>query len=265
MTRGAPVIYIPHGGGPLPLLDHDGHRELVDFLRSVPVQWRRPEAILVVSAHWEETRPTVQSGSRPPMLYDYYGFPAETYAIEYPAPGAPDIAEHMFNALDHAGMEPSRDPERGYDHGLYVPLMLMYPAADIPCLQISLVRGLDPDVHLRLGEALASLRRHNVLVIGSGLSFHNLRAMGTTDPAVDKMNLEFHRWLLETTTGGLAPDELRSRLVGWESAPGARTCHPREEHFIPLHVCAGIASLENAVEVFSGSVMGRRTTALLWR
>lgn len=173
----APVIYVPHGGGPLPLLGDLAHRPLIDFLKGIPNRWARPAAILVISAHWEEPIPTLLSGENPGLLYDYYGFPRESYELTYPARGNPALAEEIAGMLEAAGIRCRRDPSRGFDHGTFVPLALMYPETEIPCVQLSLVQGLDPAEHLRLGRALMPLRERDVLVIGSGMSYHNLREL----------------------------------------------------------------------------------------
>jgi 4,5-DOPA dioxygenase extradiol len=263
----SPVLYIPHGGGPMPLMDDPAHRDLVVFLKAVPARLGTPAAILVVSAHWETELPTVTGAPRPKLIYDYYGFPEETYRIRYPAPGDPQLANRLHGMLRSAGLEGQVDAERGFDHGLFVPLGLMYPDARIPCVQLSLLGHLDPGAHIALGRALAAVREDNVLVLGSGFSFHNMRAL--LDPRVgDPREVDaFHDWLIETCTSPeLAPAERERRLIGWRDAPAARFCHPREEHLLPLHVCYGLASGRTpaAQVVFDGPVMGRRAVALLW-
>jgi aromatic ring-opening dioxygenase catalytic subunit (LigB family) len=260
-----PVLFLPHGGGPLPLLGDPRHAALIDFLRTIGAELGRPSAILVISAHWEAGVPTLTTGAHPALIYDYAGFPEEAYRITYPAPGAPALAADIRQLLRDGGIAAGTDATRGFDHGLYVPLKLMYPAADIPCVQLSLVRGLDPALHVGIGRALARLRHRNVLVIGSGFSFHNLRAFlagrpGTPDPGNDA----FQDWLVRTCT---APDlesgaRLR-RLVDWENAPHARDCHPRAEHLLPLHVCQGLAGGPARV-VFDAAVLGKRALGFLW-
>ena len=261
----APVLYIPHGGGPLPLLGDRQHSELVRFLGDITSALGRPTAIAVISAHWETQVATITSGVAPPLIYDYSGFPATAYHIRYPAPGAPELASRMQHLLKDNGIEARLDEQRGFDHGVYVPLKLMYPDAGLPCIQLSLVRGLDPEWHIRIGEALSGLRQQNVLVIGSGFSFHNMRAFsfrGTVEP--DPMNAAFEDWLLQTCTRCDLPEpERRQRLVGWEGAPHARYCHPREEHLLPLHVCYGVAGTP-ARRVFDGNVLGKQASAFLW-
>lgn len=260
----AQIVYFSHGGGPLPILGDPGHREMVDFMTRLPARLRKPEAILVVSAHWEEIAATLLSAERPEMFYDYYGFPAEAYEITYPAPGSPKLATKISSMLQKGGMATRLDPSRGFDHGLFIPLKLMYPNADIPAIQLSLLRGLNPAAHLALGRALHGLMAENILVIGSGFSFHNLGAFfggghGGPDPA----NEAFQDWLIETCTSPIEQSERETRLVGWEKAPSARYCHPREEHLLPLHVCAGMAQTPGEL-VFDGEILGKRSVAFLW-
>lgn len=261
----APVLYIPHGGGPMPLLGEPSHQRLVDFLRQIPASLPTPEAIVVISAHWEEERPTVTSGDRPDLIYDYSGFPQESYSIQYPAPGAPDLANRLHGLLTAAGLRPQADARRGFDHGLFVPLALMHPQAGIPCIQLSLLDSLDPAAHLAVGKALAPLRRERILIVGSGFSFHNMRAFFGPAGTPDQRNEAFQHWLIETcTAGGLTPDQRERRLADWENAPHARYCHPREEHLLPLHVCFGMAQTQ-AQLVFDDQVLGKRACALLWQ
>jgi aromatic ring-opening dioxygenase catalytic subunit (LigB family) len=260
----AQMVYFSHGGGPLPILGDPGHQAMIDFMTQLPAQLTRPAAILVISAHWEERAATLQAAARPPMFYDYYGFPEAAYAIKYPAPGSPDLAARIAGLLTRDGIASAVDAQRGFDHGLFIPLKLMYPAADIPALQLSLLRGLDPAAHLALGRALAELRDENILVIGSGFSFHNLRAFdmrGATAP--DPANDAFQDWLIETCAGPLAQPEREQRLLAWEQAPSARYCHPREEHLLPLHVCAAMAGGPGRL-VFDDRILGKRSVAFLW-
>lgn len=263
----APVVYLPHGGGPLPLLGDSRHEELISFLGDVGTRLGTPAAILVISAHWEETMPTLTSGSHPRLIYDYAGFPEQCYKIEYPAPGSPGLAKVIHEELFAAGFDPVLDPDRGYDHGVFVPLTLLYPDADIPCLQLSLLDSLDPADHIRLGQAISALRKKDVLVVGSGMSYHNMDEFSDPTEEGARANREFDFWLVDTCTSGMYESEERQqKLVDWVSAPGARLCHPREEHLLPLHVCFGIVSEENrgAEVAFSGEVLGRKVTALIW-
>lgn len=254
------ALYIPHGGGPLPLLDDPGHTEMVEYLNSAATSIGRPSAIVVVSAHWESERPAITAGPSPDLYFDYYGFPPATYEYEYPAPGSTELAASLGSALATAGFDPLLDTERGLDHGVFVPLMLMYPDAGIPTVQVSLLDGLDPEDHIRLGQALSPAVDDGVLVLGSGMSFHNMRAFG---PGDDSENLAFDRWLEATCTGGLSEDDRRRELAAWADAPGARHSHPREEHLIPLHVCYGLSG-SAASRTFDGHVLGKRVGAYAW-
>ncbi|MBX2869160.1 MAG: dioxygenase [Acidiferrobacterales bacterium] len=258
------VAYIAHGGGPLPLLGDQGHVEMVAALKRLAKTIGKPDAIVVVSAHWELQVPTVTNAAAPSLLYDYYGFPAEAYEIQYPALGAPQLANDIFSVLTQAGLNPALDDDRDFDHGLFVPLKLMYPAADIPCVQLSLLKSLSSESHLKMGEALSHLDDRNLLILGSGLSFHNLKGFGVNEQSVEE-NLQFEEWINHTVT---SPDmgevERASRLIDWESAPGARFCHPREEHLLPLHVCYGAAG-RSATEADQFEIMGRKVSNFLWQ
>jgi 4,5-DOPA dioxygenase extradiol len=245
-------------------LGDPGHRAMVDFMEKLPARLHRPEAVLVVSAHWEESVPTLLGAKAPPLFYDYYGFPKQAYELTYAAPGAPALAERVAGALQAQGIPTRIDSERGFDHGLFIPLKLMYPAADIPCTQLSLIRGLDAASHLALGAALRDLTTENVLVVGSGFSFHNLGAFSREgEQTTDKANDGFQEWLVDTCTGSLTQTEREARLVRWADAPAARYCHPREEHLLPLHVCAGMAE-RPAETVFDDYILGKRSVAFLW-
>lgn len=265
MTGKPRILYIPHGGGPLPLLGDSDHTELVSYLSGASSLLGRPSAVIVVSAHWEEAVPTVTGAAQPPLVYDYYGFPEEAYRLRYPAPGAPALAEHLAALLDSAGLDPRIDSDRGLDHGVFVPLALMYPEADIPCVQLSLVRGLDPELHLRMGAALRSLAEKDVLLLGSGFSFHNMRAFFLPGASgVDEHNDAFQKRLEELCSDPSLSEQARwAGLSGWEELPNARYCHPREEHLLPLHVCAA-AGAGPARAVRSLQVLGKRALALGW-
>jgi aromatic ring-opening dioxygenase catalytic subunit (LigB family) len=216
----------------------------------------RPRAIVVISGHWEEPLPTVTSRADYAMLYDYYGFPPETYRLQYPAPGSPAIAERVRAALAAAGVASAVDAERGYDHGVFVPFMLIAPDATIPVVPLSLVAGLDPAEHLAIGRALAPLRDEGVLIVGSGMSFHNLRAIfGRADLAPAGA---FDAWLNDTLTGDA--DARAERLTHWADAPAARFAHPREEHLLPLMVAAGAADDDPGTRVYHEDIMGAITS-----
>ena len=257
------IVYFSHGGGPLPLLDDPGHKAMIDFMKVLPEQLIRPDLILVISAHWEETVPTLLGSPNPPMFYDYYGFPPETYEVNYPAPGAPEKAAQISRMLQDSGVPSQINANRGYDHGHFIPLLMMYPEANIPTLQLSLIRGLNPERHLRLGEALRPLLDENILIIGSGFSFHNMSAFswgpnGKPDPANDA----FQDWLIEANAHP-SFDSTRNALLHWEQAPSARYCHPREEHLLPLLVCAGLAQSPAEV-LFDDQILGKRGLAFGW-
>lgn len=260
----AQIVYFSHGGGPLPILGDPGHKAMVDFMMRLPARLKKPDAILVVSAHWEESAATLLGASHPPMFYDYYGFPDPAYEITYPAPGSPELADRIAGILKQKNIPARIDSQRGFDHGHFIPLKLMYPQADIPSLQLSLLRGLNPAAHLGLGKALRDLLPENILVIGSGFSFHNLRAFswegnGAQDPANDA----FQNWLIEVCTGPIQQSEREQRLAEWEKAPSARYCHPREEHLLPVHVCVGLAD-KPAQLIFDDQILGKRAVAFLW-
>lgn len=257
-----PVVYLPHGGGPWPFVDvgfGDPAEldQLAAYLRSVAALPKTtPRALLVISAHWEEAVPTVMTSARPPMLYDYYGFPPESYKITWPAPGQPELASRVRNLLENAGFQTAEDAQRGFDHGTFVPLKLAYPAADMPTVQLSLKRGLDPAEHIALGRAIAPLREEGVLIVGSGMSYHNLRAFG---PAGRAPSATFDAWLGETIT--LDATARADRLVRWAAAPAARQAHPREEHLLPLMVIAGAAGSDAGQIAYNGTLLGLKLSA----
>lgn len=262
--RKARIVYFSHGGGPLPVLGDSSHRAMIDFMVKLPARLKKPEAILVISAHWEERAATLLGAAAPSMFYDYYGFPDQAYAITYPAPGNPDLASRIAGLLAQNQIPAHIDSRRGFDHGLYIPLLMMYPEAAIPSLQLSLIRGLDPAAHLALGKALQALLDENILIIGSGFSFHNMEAfIWEGGRRTDTENDAFQNWLIETCTGPLSPADRHRRLTEWRMAPAARYCHPREEHLLPLHVCARMAD-GPAVKVFDDYILGKRSIAFLW-
>ena len=222
-------------------------------------------AIIVFSAHWEERVATITAGPRPKLIYDYSGFPSESYSIRYDAPGSPQLARRIASLFSAANITHRLDERRGWDHGVFVPLKLMFPKADIPIVQVSLVRGLDPALHIAMGKALRELvETENVLVLGSGFTFHNMGAFFGPERARKVQNEAFEAWLKETCAGdGLSASERERRLIAWEKAPHARFCHPREEHLIPLHVCFGAAGGAAAEVAFDGNVLAK-TTGYLW-
>jgi aromatic ring-opening dioxygenase catalytic subunit (LigB family) len=221
---------------------------------------RTPKAVLIITAHWEERAFTLGSSPAPGMVYDYGGFPAHTYSVVYPAPGAPELATRVQGLLQEAGLPVALDSERGYDHGTFVPLAVMYPDAQVPVLQMSLRAGLDPAEHIALGRALAPLRDEDVLIVGSGLSYHNLRNFGAGGRAPSKA---FDVWLQDVMAA--APAVRAEALVNWESAPAARICHPREEHLLPLMVAVGAAYDDAAECVYHDEAVFGGVTASSFR
>jgi len=255
-----PALFIPHGGGPCFFMPdpHGTWRGMEHYLQGVAASLpARPRAILIVSGHWEAPAFTFTgSAGHPGLIYDYYGFPAETYRIAWPAPGAPWLAERGEELLAAAGLPAGIDPERGFDHGVFVPLKVAFPDGGIPVVQMSLHASLDPALHLAAGRALAPLRDEGVLIIGSGMSFHNLRAYG--DPRVREPAAEFDRWLTGAAEAPAA--ERTDRLAHWQAAPWARLAHPREEHLLPLMVTAG-ASASPGAHDYGEEVLGAAVSA----
>ncbi len=261
---GQPSIYLAHGGGPCFFMDPPPNDPTLwvameAYLRNLPAMLpEKPDALLIVSGHWEMKRPTVLSAPNPGLLFDYYGFPPHTYRLTYPAPGAPELAQRVRGLLADAGIESDEDAKRDYDHGVFIPMKVAFPEADIPILQLSLDASLDPARHIAIGKALASLRDDNILIVGSGLSFHNLSALG--DPRVNAPAQAFDDWL----TGILCDGPIEARedaLAHWSAAPFARVCHPREEHLLPLMVAAGAGSGEHGRHAFSDRIWGKAVSA----
>lgn len=263
-THQQPTLFIPHGGGPCFFMDWTlGPADTWDRMRRWLTQLGdsiapAPQAIVVISAHWERKTVTINSGSRPPLLYDYYGFPEHTYRLEYPAPGSPALAEKIAALFSAAGIASTMDSERGFDHGVFIPLLLAYPHANIPIVQISLNASLDPARHLQVGRALAPLRSEGVLIIGSGMSYHNMgRLMTRVDRIVESE--QFDAWL--TKTCALPARERDEQLCQWSKAPAALDAHPREEHLLPLMVIAGAGRDDRGTQVFTDRVLGATVSA----
>lgn len=236
-----PTLFLSHGGGPWPFMRDrvDDFAGTFEYFQKLPSTLpAEPKAILSISGHWEEPHFTVATSERPPMVYDYYGFPEHTYRVKYPAPGSPELAQRVKALLGKSGIDIREDAERGFDHGTFVPLAVMYPEARIPVVSLSLRNTLDAQEHLRMGAALAPLREEGVLIIGSGLSYHNLRALRM--PSAGPVSDQFEAWLTEAVSSANIA-ERTERLTQWTSAPAARLAHPREEHLIPLMVAAGAA------------------------
>ena len=252
-----PVLYIPHGAGPCFFMDWnpaDTWLGMGNFLKDIAATLpQQPKAIVLVSAHWLEPQFSVTGHARPELIYDYYGFPPHTYKLTYPALGQSQLAQQIADRLNTNGLPVQVDANRGFDHGMFIPLKLMFPGADIPVVQLSLRADLDPQAHLDAGRALAGLRDDNVLIVGSGMSFHNMRAYG--DSRFSAISDEFDEWLTAAVTSS---EQSREQLLStWEQAPQARQCHPprSEEHLIPLMVAAGAGHESEGQKIYSERVM----------
>jgi aromatic ring-opening dioxygenase catalytic subunit (LigB family) len=246
-----PTYFVSHGGGPWPYMKEEtgGKHDLLEAsLKDIPRQLggEIPKATLVVSGHWEEREFRLMSSPRPPIVYDYSGFPAHTYRIRYDSPGSPEVADRALSLLASAGLEASLDPERGYDHGAFAPLYAIYPEARIPVLQLSLKSTYDPAEHIRAGRALAPVRGEGVLIVGSGLSYHNLRRFG---PEARESSKAFDDWL-QAALAERDPERRAALVADWARAPAARQAHPREDHLVPLFVALGAAYGEEASRIY---------------
>lgn len=256
-----PVLYVSHGGGPCFWMDlshtfgEGAFDELRAYFETLLADLKEaPKAILMVTAHWEEDVATVSTAANPAMLFDYYGFPEHTYHLSYPAPGDPDLAHKVVQLLGEAGIEAATNQTRGFDHGVFVPMLIIDPETQIPVVMMSLRKDLDPAAHIAIGKALAPLRDEGVLMIGSGSSYHNLREF--IGVAGREGSVRFDRWLTEAVTQEDA--QLRNKLLeAWESAPAARMCHPREEHLLPLMVAAGAAQNDRGQQTLATSISGK--------
>lgn len=262
MTR-MPTYFISHGGGPWPWLAQMRAQfvNLEASLRAMVADLpERPKAVLVISGHWEADSFAVMGAAKPPMVYDYYGFPRETYSIVYPAPGAPNLAARTRDLLTAAGLPARIDLTQGFDHGTFAPLYIMYPAADVPVFQVSLRKGYSPAEHFAMGRALAPLRDEGVMIVGSGLSYHNLRLFG---PQARVPSEAFDAWLGQTMAA--APEARTEALLDWESAPYARVCHAQEDHFVPLFAALGAAEGEAATRIYHDRGLMGGVTASSYR
>lgn len=245
-----PTYYLSHGGGPWPWMEIDGHgphEVLRASLAELPTEFdEKPRAILMISAHWVTETFAIQRNAAPAMLYDYGGFPEHTYRVQYRAPGSIELADTVAELLHDAAIASVFDEKRGFDHGMFAPMAVMYPDATIPVVQLSIQKSFDPAMHLAVGGALAPLRDHGILIVGSGLSFHNLRAFGEAGRA---SSAQFDRWLFTS----LHTDDfsVRSELMTqWEQAPLAREAHPQEDHLVPLFVALGAAERDAATRTY---------------
>lgn len=240
-----PAFFLPHGGGPCFFMgDPQGiWSGMAAFLRSLPGRLgSAPSAIIVVSGHWETEGFAFTGAAQPGLIYDYHGFPPHTYRLRYDVPGAPALAETAASLLRAAGLAASIDPERGLDHGVFVPMKVAFPEAAVPMIEMSVDRTLDPALHIAAGRALAPLREQGVLILGSGMSFHNMRGYG--DPRFTAPSEAFDAWLTDAVE--LPSPERAVALAGWAEAPAGRLSHPREEHLVPVMVAAGTSQAPGA-------------------
>ncbi len=226
----APAIFVSHGAPSL-ILEPSPTRS---FLESLATGAERPRAVICATAHWESAQPAVSLAGHPSMIYDFSGFPRELYEIQYPAPGDPELGHRIIEALQAAGLEAQGDNSRGFDHGVWTPLSLMFPDASIPVVSLSVQPRMSAAHHFKIGQALASFRAEGVLVLGSGSTTHNLREAGRSTP---KHAVEFESWVCGAVAGGRV-----NELLDWEQlAPEAHRNHPTPEHFLPLFVALGAA------------------------
>ncbi|MGH7280353.1 MAG: DODA-type extradiol aromatic ring-opening family dioxygenase [Polyangiaceae bacterium] len=266
MTTKQPTFYVPHGGGPCFFMEWkmgppDTWDALKAWLEKFPTTIAEPpRALLVVSAHWEAKVPTVTTAPVTKLYFDYSGFPPHTYELTWPVPAAGDVASRVRELLQNAGIESAANDSRGLDHGVFVPMKVSFPDAKIPTVQLSLRAGLDPEEHLKIGRALAPLRDEGVLIVGSGMSYHNMRGLMTGDGDAHASSKRFDEWLVNVARQNST--ERDQALGAWKSAPLAHECHPREEHLIPLMVVAGAAMGDRGEAVFRGEVMNVAVSAL---
>lgn len=246
-----PTLFLTHGAPTLPIEPGPAKEAFSALGRDLP----RPESVLCISAHWETSAPAISGAEKPETIHDFYGFPAELYEIQYPAPGAPALADRVAELLGEAGLGVSVDTGRGLDHGAWVPMRLMYPDADMPVTQLSLQTPLGPTHHLALGRALAPLREEGVLILASGSATHNLRDFGAYeyDSPPPPYVLEFEAWLMQAVAEGNV-----GALVDYRArAPHAATNHPSDEHLLPLYVALGAAQASFGAENGNGRTPGR--------
>jgi aromatic ring-opening dioxygenase catalytic subunit (LigB family) len=230
------------------------------FLRGIPnMIGSSPKAVLVISAHWECAEPTVLALEKYSLLYDYYGFPEHTYRLTYPASGSAELGDRVQSLLKQSGLTSSEEHERGLDHGVFIPFKLIYPDADVPIVQLSLRSDLDPAAHIAIGHALSPLRDEGVLIVGSGLSYHNLREFFAPSASANQASADFDTWLSKAVCA--EPAERERLLTNWESAPGARACHPRSEHLLPLMVVAGAADKDAGHICYHELLLGKANSA----
>jgi 4,5-DOPA dioxygenase extradiol len=243
-----PTLFVNHGGGPMPLLGQQP--KIVEHLQQVRKDFllastQKPKGIVLISAHWESDPIQITSSTAPSMYYDYSGFPSSTYEYQYPAPGSPALAEQIHTLLSNKGITSELNSKRGFDHGVFVPMMILNPEADIPVVCVSLHTSLRADTHIALGSALQTLREQEIMIIGSGYTFHNMKAFFSPSSKTFSASTQFNEWLKEAILNSKNHDDMLHKLERWENAPSARECHPREEHLLPLLVTAAAAGKQS--------------------
>ncbi len=243
-----PSVFVSHGAPILVLEDGAAHQFLLRFGNTLG----RPSAIIVASAHWATAAPAVCSVNAPKTIHDFSGFPRALHELTYPAPGAPALAQRASELLSKAGIDCALDQNWGLDHGAWVPLLMMYPAADIPVMQIALQPQMGTQHHYALGRALAPLREEGVLILGSGGATHNLRQLGSPDAQPPAWASDFSDWLHDTIAAGGTEALLNYRAL----APKAAQNHPTEEHLLPLFVAAGAGSCARGRRVHTSTTYG---------
>ncbi|XP_045505712.1 dioxygenase tasH-like [Colias croceus] len=269
MVLVAPALFVNHGGGPLPLLGDEEHIGLTNFLRDEVkkhVNFKDLKAIILVTAHWEEGKVTISSSKHHDLYFDYYGFPPESYKYKYDAPGNPELAKQIQKTLSESGIEAKLDPHRGWDHGVFVPMMLMNPAANVPIVQISVLSSQDPSEHYKLGEALYKFRKEGIAIIGSGMSYHNMRAFMYARNQDNVVNEKFDAFLNDACTS--SNDKRREQLLMWDAQPQAREAHPPRaaEHFMPLIVIAGAGGKGPGERIFNWDLSNCfRLSGFIWK
>ncbi|MDP2248160.1 MAG: class III extradiol ring-cleavage dioxygenase [Nitrosomonadales bacterium] len=250
-----PTFFLSHGGGPWPYIDgvRDQYAITKAAFRNLPQTLpSKPKAVLVITGHWEERIFTVSTAEHPPMVYDYHGFPEHTYHIQYVAPGSPTLATRVRELLQQAGIPCAENPNHGYDHGTFVPLGLMYPDAEVPVVMLSMKANYNVDEHIAVGQAIQALRDEEVLIIGSGLTYHNMRGFGQAGAM--QVSVTFEQYLHEAVT---EPNETirLEKLKHWEQSAAARQAHPQEDHLMPLMVVAGAAGKDMGERFVFDNVM----------
>ena len=260
-----PTLFIPHGGGPCFFMENDP-KDMWDNMEAYLSGFmadlkQKPKAILIISGHWEEEEVTVQSNPAPDMVFDYFGFPPHTYELKFPAKGSPELAGRVSDLLNDNNIANTKDTTRGFDHGVFIPLLVAMPSADIPVVALSLRTDMDAGKHIEIGEALQPLRDEGVLILGSGMSYHNLNVLisamrnnQNTDAIIPEAK-SFDDWLTQAIEEQ-DPARRNEKLRDWASAPAARHAHPREEHLLPLHVVVGAAGDDIGKTTYNDPILG---------